>query len=191
MSNRDRAFLHAHGVGIRPDQLEVAVVDALARRQPIMRGSSADELGASELGVLRSGGFEPEPQADDDPLARTVAEHAALIKTSLSVVEVARRLGVDASRVRQRLGERSLYGIRTGEGWIVPPFQLEGSRALPGLADVLRALDPELHPLEVERFFTEPDASLTQPRTERALSPREWLLAGFPSAPVARLADEL
>ena len=93
--------------------------------------------------------------------------------------------------IRQRLGARSLYGIRTGQGWVLPLFQLDDGQALPGLAEVLQVLDPELHPLEVEAFFTTPDAMLAPARVGFALSPRDWLRAGFPADAVMELAAEL
>ena len=191
MSIEAQAFLQAHGVQARPGELNAALAEAVAQRRAMLRGASTDELTAAEIEVLRDGGLDPEPRAGDDPLARTMVEQAALMETSLPVAETARRLGVDPSRIRQRLGARSLYGIRTGQGWVLPLFQLDEDHALPGLAEVLQALDPGLHPLEVEAFFTMPDAMLTPARIGRALSPRDWLRAGFPPAAVVDLAAEL
>jgi hypothetical protein len=191
MSIEAQAFLQAHGVEAHPQELNMALVEAVAQRRAMLRGVSTNELTAGELEVLRDGGLDPEPRAGDDPLNRTLVEQAALIHTSLPVSEMARRLGVDPSRIRQRLGARSLYGIRTGEGWVLPLFQLDGNHVLPGLAEVLQALDPSLHPLEVEMFFITPDEMLIPTRIGRALSPRDWLRAGFAPDAVAELAGEL
>jgi hypothetical protein len=191
MSIEAQAFLQAHGVEAEPHELNRALVEAVAQRRAMLRGPSTHELTTGELGILRDGGLDPEPRDGDDPLNRTLVDQAALIRTSLSVSEMARRLGVDPSRIRQRLGARSLFGVRTAEGWVLPPFQLDGDQTLPGLVEVLQALDPNLHLLEVEMFFMTPDEALISTRIGQALSPRDWLRAGFSPDAVAELAAEL
>lgn len=42
-----------------------------------------------------------------DPLARTIVDFMALVETSLRTAEVAKMLRVDASRVRQRIRQKS------------------------------------------------------------------------------------
>lgn len=155
------------------------------------------ELTEVEASVLESGGFVLEPAKfgdEDDPLTRTSAEYATLLRTGMSAHAFAKRLGMDPSRVRQRLSSEppSLYGIRLDAGWVIPEFQLDGDRLLPGLEDVLARLDAELHPLAVYRWFTLPNPDLTTDRLPGpALSPRDWLRLGFPAVAVAALAADL
>ena len=129
--------------------------------------------------------------AGQDPITRSIGEFAGLIKTSIRVAAAARRLSVDAGRIRQRLRERSLYGLRPDGKWLLPAFQFDGDRMVPGIAEALKRLHPELHPLEVEAFFLEPNEELAELREGDPISPRDWLLAGLDPAAVAQLAAEL
>ncbi|MGH9362660.1 MAG: hypothetical protein ACRD2T_12165 [Thermoanaerobaculia bacterium] len=112
----------------------------------------------------------------------------------MTAAEAAKRLGVDPSRIRQRLTSRAptLFGIRLESGWVVPEFQFDGDTLLPGLGEVVARLDPELHPIAIFRWFTTPNPDLVGgPGKERALSPRDWLRLGLPVAAVAELASDL
>ena len=104
--------------------------------------------------------------------------------------ELARRLGVDQSRVRQRIARHTLIAIK-GAGWRLPLFQLDdaGQHLIPGLA----AVGPRLagvHPVTVSRWFTLPHSDLVD-EEDTQVSPRAWLLSGGNPAQVAALADEL
>jgi hypothetical protein len=67
-------------------------------------------------------------------------------------------LGVDANRVRQRLGAKpwALYGVKHRRSWRLPRFQFDdaGLGLVPGMDEVLPHLDPALHPLSVVHWFT-------------------------------------
>lgn len=156
------------------------------------------DLPEADAAALVRGGFDLRPLSpDEDPVARTAAEYAALLEESLPTVEVARRLGVEDSRVRQRLAgpHPTLYGWKLSGSWRVPRFQFDPAHAeqlVPGLALVVPRLDRSLHPVAVARWFVAPSVDLPRPGDEeRALSPREWLLAGYPPAAVADLAATL
>lgn len=153
----------------------------------------AADLSEEETAVLRRGGFEmkPSPTAPSNMLARTAAEYAALLETSLAAGEVAQRLGVDPSRVRQLLTARKIYGIQIKGAWKIPAFQFEGGRLLPGLEEVVPALPIGLHPVGAYRWFTMPNPDLVPDGMEQELSPRGWLLAGYSSKAVADLAADL
>jgi hypothetical protein len=186
-------LLREHGVDLPREAIERAVRLAIAERRARLAGPSDRELTRAEVEVLELGGFDlgHREHGEADPVLRTIAAYAALIAGALTTSEVALRLGVASSRIRQRLAERSLYGIMPDTDWLLPEFQFEGPRTLPGLAQVVRALDPSLHPVSVDRFFASHDPELADPTTGRALSPRDWLRAGQPPATVARLAAQL
>lgn len=152
------------------------------------------DLTTAEVEALRHGGFDLEDEVlgEADPLARTAAEYAALIQTSLTIAEAAARLRVETSRIRQRLTARppTLYGIRLESGWRIPEFQFEGDGLLPGWSEVVAALDPELHPISVYRWLTTPTSDL-EGRDGRRLSPRDWLRLGYKPSAVAELAADL
>jgi hypothetical protein len=174
---------------------------ALAHNRPLTTaaattsaGSRASDLSASEVAALRSvGAFKDEMpvQVDNDPLIRSQAQYMALLEGSLSTAEAAKLLHVDVSRVRQRLRERSLFGIEHEGSWRLPRFQFERRLVIPGLAQILQALPPDLFPLDVVDWFLLPDSDLQLDSDTAPLSPREWLLSGRPIDAVVTLARDL
>ncbi len=195
----DTAFLQAHGIRVAPVRFEEMVREAVDRlRSSMYRSDPKPDLTAAEVAVLERGGFDLKPAEPgaEDPLAQTSAEYAALLRESLSTAAAAERLGVDPSRIRQRLTSHppSLYGIRLESGWVIPEFQLERSKTLPGIPEIVARLDPELHPVVVFRWFRQPNTDLLVEREgeePRFLSPLDWLRFGLPVEPVAGLAAHL
>ena len=106
---------------------------------------------------------------------RTAAEFTAMITHSLSVPEAADLLGVDESRIRQRLTDRTLYGFKVGRTWRLPRFQFTDHSQVPGLDQVLPHLPSGLHPIAVQRWLTEPSPDLEL--DQEVVSPIEWLAA--------------
>ncbi len=145
------------------------------RQQAVLRklGASLRPLEASELG----------------PIAGLAAAHAELLANSLSVTEVAKRLGVDTSRVRQRIYARSLYAYKHQGNWSIPAFQLQRHNLVPGLDAVVSALAPVLHPVAVSRWLTTPNAGLLI--DDLTVSPIDWLAVGGSSDALAALAEAL
>ena len=174
---------------------------ALARNRPLTttRASPtaphvAAALTASETAALsRVGAFKDGAPvtADDDPLIASQAQYMALLEESLSAAEAAKVLRVDVSRVRQRLRDRTLFGIEHEGSWRLPRFQFVGRHAIPGLARVLEALPPDLFPLDVVDWFLLPDADLQLDSDATALSPRQWLLSGRPVDAAVAVARDL
>lgn len=190
------AFLHTHGIEVNPEELDPMVRAAVTRlHRTLYRSDSRADLTEAEAEALEQGGFVLDGRSGGkDPLAQTVAEYAALLKSSLSTTEAAKRLGVDPSRIRQRLTSEppTLYGIRIGSSWYVPEFQFEDGELVRGIGEVVSHLDPELHPVAVLRWFTSPnpDLPMDEPNA-RNLSPRDWLRLGLPVPPVVELASNL
>ncbi len=117
------------------------------------------------------------------------AENAELVSRSLTVAETAKRLGVDTSRVRQRIYARSLYAFKHRGGWLVPGFQLRRRKLVARLDAAVSALSPALHPVAVSRWFTTPNTDLVIDGS--AVSPVDWLAAGGAPAVVASLAGSI
>lgn len=151
---------------------------------------SPPTLTQAEERRLRDGGLDPGPLAPEEahPLHRTAAEYARLLHDSYSVERTAGLLGVNASRIRQRLTgtPRTLYGIKVGRGWRIPKFQFRGRRPVPGIERVVARLAPDLHPVAVYRWFTSPSPDLTL--DDASTSPLDWLRVGNPPERVAELA---
>ena len=172
---------------------------ALLQNRPLLGTSSPAvrpdrALSKPELDALRAVGLSTEPWPVDrpnDPLSRSVVDYIALIETSLTTGEAARGLKCDASRIRQRLRERSLFGLEYEGEWRLPRFQFERGRPLPGLAEVLAELAQDLSPLDVAEWFLSPNPDLEDGGERALLSPRRWLLRGLPPGRVAALARQL
>jgi hypothetical protein len=171
-----------------------------ARRRLLMNGpmlgeagptSTAAALTMGEVDALESVGLSTSPWAGNrelDPLMRSIADYMALLETSLTTAEAARYLKVDVSRIRQRLRERSLYGIDYDGERRLPRFQFERKQVLPGLREVISALPEGLNPLDVAEWFLSPNPDLELKEQEAPLSPREWLLKGESVGAVVRLS---
>lgn len=172
---------------------------ALLQNRPLRSASSAAvqpgaALSKGELAALEAVGLSARPWPPEragDPLAQSVVDFMALIETSLTAAATARALRVDVSRVRQRLRERSLFGVEYEGEWRLPRFQFERQRVLPGLAEVVAALPAEANALEVAEWFLSPNPDLEIEEGEAPLSPREWLLRGRSPQRVAELARQL
>lgn len=170
--------------------------------QPAGLDGSHGDLRPDEVAALRGAGFDLEslPSSRDDALARTMLTYACLVATSLSVAEAARLLKLDASRIRQRLAARTLYGIKLRHAWHLPRFQFDGNRVIPGVEIVSPRLREDLHPVAVFKWFTSPDPDLViedalpeekSGESSLPISPRDWLRSGGNPEVVARLAESL
>jgi hypothetical protein len=160
----------------------------------------ADALGAralsgAEVAALESVGLTTQPFVAEpdlrgghpgDPLLQSVADYMALLETSYTTSEASKYLKVDASRVRQRLREGTLFGVEYDGERRLPRFQFERRQVLPGLREVMAALPAGRNPLDVAQWFLAPNPDLEA--GEENLSPREWLLRGKPVDTVAALA---
>lgn len=144
-----------------------------------------DQATLREAGMLRPAPSDRAKRAS----TRGALRYAELLARSMTVKEVAARLKVTEGRIRQRLGEKTLYGFQTKRGWRLPDFQIRSGETLPGLERVLAALPAGLHPLTVEGFFVQaqPDLMIG----EETVSAAEWLSAGHDPAPVVELASNL
>jgi hypothetical protein len=158
----------------------------------VPRNSAAQALTAGEIDALESVGLSTAAwsgSANQDPLMRSIADYMALIETSLTTGQAAGYLKLDVSRIRQRLRERSLYGIEYDGERRLPRFQFERKQVLPGLREVIGALPEHLNPLDVVEWFLSPNPDLEVARQDAPLSPRDWLLHGEPVTAVVALAQ--
>src|SRR5690349_11021092 len=119
MAQLTEELLAQAGVERTPEQFTALVADAVATMPELRHGQAYPPLTEQQQAALLRGGFRLEPVdlGEDDPIATTAAAYAALVATSFSVTEAARLLGVDPSRIRQRLLSRTLLGIKLGDGW--------------------------------------------------------------------------
>lgn len=182
-----------------PEGRSVAVLDVegsvvkLRVVAPMATELPAPLLSQAEAQVLTAGSPAPPPRAAGvSAAALTAASYGQVVESSLSVEEASERLAVNASRVRQRLADRSLYGIKTAGTWHLPAFQFLKRGLVPGIEAVLKALPSDVNVLAVVRWFETPNADLcTRDDDERPLTPLEWLAGGYVPDAAAALASEL
>ena len=175
------ALVHVEG-----DHLQLRFLRPLFEDEP-------STLTASEEAALARGGVEPASDEDVAVVqARVASAFQELRASSLTVDEAAARLGVNTSRIRQRLAARSLYGLKDGNTWLLPAFQFVSSGLVPRVGVVVRRLPPDIGPLAAARWFASPNPDLcTRDEDERPLTPLQWLLGGNPPEPAAELAAAL
>lgn len=157
------------------------IFDAVTERFAHLPAPGASPLTEREKALLRRGGV-PARSPRLDPIQESAARFAGLLAGSLSVQAAAKVLGVNGSRVRQRLIARTLFGVKLDGEWLVPDFQFHAGREVPGLSRVLPLLPADSGPLAVRNWLTLPCADL------EGLSPIDWLLGGRPASRVADLA---
>ncbi|NYI92740.1 hypothetical protein HNR02_006115 [Amycolatopsis endophytica] len=178
--------------GLRIDAADfLTLVEDAARRLTPPNPDPSSFFSEGQRAALNETGLDLSRRRDDEPDARapSVAAHAVLAESALTVSEAARRLGVDPSRIRHKLGERRLTGWKDQGGWRLPAWQFGDRGTLPGLDVVLAAVPGDQPVLVVAAFMntTQDDLEISG----RAVTPRQWLLAGGDPGPVAALATTL
>lgn len=180
---------------IQADAMDMIVHGILEMPVRRIADSPEKELSDEEIAALKRGGMDlsPTKPGEPDPLAHTAARYAAILATSYTTSEVAAMLGLTEGRIRQKIAEGSLYGLEAaGRGYKLPAFQFEGGEEIPNVGMVLKVLRRDLHPVEVENFFTLPNPDLYLDKDEeQPVSPREWLLSGGGASTLIPLAEEL
>lgn len=177
--------------GLKVDANEfLTLVEDAARRLSPPNPDPSHYFSADQRAALTDVGLDISPRNEDEPdfRARTVAAHAVLADSALSVLEAAKALGVDDSRIRHRLKEGRLTGWKD-QGWRLPAWQFTGSGVLPGLEVVLRAIPEDQPALVVAAFMSTPQTDLVI--NEHPATPRQWLLSGGDPEHVAKLVATL
>lgn len=182
--------------GVDEDEFAAALEEFADRTGPVavIDVRPSDYFGEAQQSTLRRLGASLQPLRPGDlgPIAGLAAAHAEVVSKSVTVAALAKRLGVDSSRVRQRIYARSLHAFKHRRVWLIPAFQIEGRELVPGVETVAPKLSPALHPVAVSRWFTTANADLAL--DGEAVSPIAWLSSGGPPDAVAALAgaiDEL
>lgn len=174
-------LLEARGISMSMEQLFELMLEQISRIPESRRQSSSGMPGEKVRERLKDAGLTFEAsESDDDPVATSIARYSDLLASSLSTQAAAELLGVGTSRVRQLLNATppGLYGFKDArDDWKIPRFQFDRDGLIPGIKEVLKVLDPDLHPLEVETWFLTPNPDLLHDE-ERRLSPCEWLRMG-------------
>jgi len=167
------------------------IVEEVSRRFSHLERSADRDLTEAERRVLAKSGVRARGYDRRNPVQLAAEAYAKLLRQGLDVTGAARHLGIDPSRVRQRLTESppTLYGIKLGFEWRLPKFQFTRMGLVPGIDAVIARLPRDVHPVAVERWF---GAIHTDLETERgSLSPLDWLKTGRAPSVVGDLASTL
>jgi len=156
--------------------------------------TSTRDLSEHELNILEQGGFPPLPEcvSSSENMTTVAGEIGVMIAGSLSQAQAAQLMGVDPSRVRQRISQRTLYAILGDDNVkVLPRFQFTDKGALPGLEKILPVINDEAHPIAIQRFFLTASPDLYSDEAKTNLSPRDWLITRHSPEPIIRMAADL
>jgi hypothetical protein len=151
-------------------------------------------LPESEARALAAVGLRPGRHtraAADSARARYAMTFLDLYRQADTPNEVAARLKLDPSRIRQRLREHSLLAIEWNGEKRIPRFQFEDGAEVPGVAKLVAATRSKMAPLAFAMWFMTPNPDLAADDAGTPLSPREWLLRTGDVDPVLALANAL
>jgi hypothetical protein len=123
---------------------------------------------------------EPTEELTSEEQSETAVQYAAIIESSLTTKEAATRMAIPESQVRQMIARRTLYSILLNNRRYIPIFQFEKDGPLvANITKVNAALSPDLHPVEVYDWFTQPDSDLfVGDDVDATMSPLSWLRSG-------------
>jgi hypothetical protein len=185
-------FFQLHGLKVEaPATLNKAMAVAIRSMRKSVYSESARELTAAELEVLEASGADTHEHADlPDPMGEYATEFAAILETSLSSSAAAKRLGVHSVRVRQLIGDGTLYAVQIDGRWRIPAFQFGRKKLVPNIGAVNAVIDRGLDAVSVLRWYTTPDPELETSDGE-ILSPLAWLKRGLPADGLVPIAREL
>lgn len=91
-----------------------------------------------------------------------IAGTARLVAGSMSVDQVADRIGLARSRVQHYITDHRprLYAVKVGSRRRIPSWQIQGRSLLPGLDRLVPAIPSGAHPLDVAALMTTPQDEL-------------------------------
>lgn len=149
------------------------------------------QLTAAETAELRKGGLSPARNREvrDRVRIRTATDTVALLATSLTTADAARRLGVDPSRVRQLLSERRLLATKDGGEWRLLELQFADGKLVPNIGAVIESLPAGMPVLAAANWLTTPESDLEV--GGKPVAPLDWLRSGGDPARVIELTADL
>lgn len=171
---------------------------AIKTMDVLLPQAAVDLWTEQEIETARAAGLEVEPDSQklSGSIKTSAIRHAAILSCSFTVDETAHALQRNSSRVRQRLGKRSLFGIKSRGQWRVPKFQFARDRSgklveINGLDEVLACISKEAHPVAIFSWFTTPNTELWDDESDEPMKPIDWLLHEKPIETIKELAREL
>ena len=174
--------------GLLASDLDPSLVAMVAEILSVAQERPGERLSAGELGAL-----ERYPSGSREEVTRSLARAASIrqgiLDAALTGAEAAKRLGVGTSRIRQRIGDHTLYAVKSGRAWRLPEWQFTRHGEVSGIAAVIQALPDEIGLLEVDSFLNSPNVDFIV--GDVAVTPLTWLAAGHDPEPVMQIAADL
>ncbi|MEA2023193.1 MAG: hypothetical protein U9N79_02750 [Actinomycetota bacterium] len=174
--------------GVTPQSVNPRIAADVLKILKKADASLGDTISVSELDVLSR-----YRTAGDAEVALELASAARLrtqiVDSALTVRAVAGLLGVNGSRIRQRLADHSIYGVKRDNKWRIPKWQFDDKGLLPGIDEFNRHIDHDVDVVELHGFLHSPNVDLVV-NGER-ISPLVWLQAGLDAEPVGQIAATL
>jgi hypothetical protein len=159
----------------------------LTPKQPVFQRVSVPPESAVWESV--GGRFRDDGSESLNQLQRSVALDTLHRRSIIGDIEMAKTLGVDRTRISQKVKEKSLYAYDSLEGRCFPQWQLADGKPIRELKTLLAALDPGLHPLTVTHWVESPNTDIEINGV--AVSPVDWLKTGGSVEPLVELAVQL
>ena len=149
------------------------------------------QLTAAETAELRKGGLSPtrNRESRDRVRIRTATDTVALLATSLTTAEAARRIGVDPSRIRQLLAERRLLATKDGGEWRVLELQFADDKLIPNVGTVIESLPAGMPVLAAANWLSTRESDLEV--GGKPVAPLDWLRSGGDPVRVIELTADL
>lgn len=180
-------------LNLRELGLSLAGAEVAVERLAGQPATQSPPLTAAEASLLDENGLIEGERDIVGAFEKSRIEFELLVSESLTLERAAKLLGVNPSRLRQRLAAHTLYGIKEGGSWRIPTFQLDAKRKklVRGIDKVLPRIRKDAHPMAVVRWFSTPHQDLVVGEKETVITPLEWLATGENIEIVAALAEEI
>jgi len=194
MANRAaNDYLAERGIkGATPEALNESLRRVLDGIEPMVYEAPSRGLTAAEQAALMAGGLRLERTSDRDLVAESAVRFAAIVERSLAAEQVAQKIGMTSSRVRQLIAARELYSFRLDGKRLVPDFQIRDGKLVPNIGDVNQALPETIHPLGVYNWYHLENVDLCIDEAQEVLrTPLDWLAEGRDPARVVFMAEHL
>lgn len=186
-------LFHKMGIEGGADAVTHAAASFISQHPLYSIAPSSQDLTEHELKLLRDGGFPKVTKTVSlsNNLTIVAGEIGVMIASALSQKDAAHLMGVDESRIRQRISQGTLYAISGDYNKkVLPRFQFTDTGTLPGLEKVLPVINKDAHPMAVQRFFLTVSEDLYSKEMKAPLSPRDWLITRHPPEPVTLMVTD-
>lgn len=175
-----------------PEALNESLRRVLNGMEPMLYEASSIGLTAAEQAALIAAGLRLERTSGRDLVAESAVRFAALAEHSLTAEQVAKKIGMTSSRVRQLIATRELYSFRLDGKRLVPDFQIRDGALVPNIGEVNQAIPETMHPLGVYSFYHLENVDLLVDDEQEVLrTPLDWLIEGRDPTHVVFMAEHL